>query len=96
MKEYLHAYRSEGIASLNIVAYLGTSTAVKEGVKAGLGVSILSSRAMETEIKAGILKALKIRGVSMYRSFYLIRDKRRIMSPLCQAMLDFLKGTSDQ
>jgi DNA-binding transcriptional LysR family regulator len=96
MEEYLHAYRSEGIGSLNIVAYLGTSTAVKEGIKAGLGVSILSSRAMETEIKAGVLKPLKIKGLSMYRNFYLIRDKRRIMSPLCQAMLDFLKGTSDQ
>lgn len=96
MEEYLHPYGSEGIGSLNIVAYLGTSTAIKEGIKAGLGVSILSSRAMETEIKAGILKALKIKGLSMYRNFYLIRDKRRIMSPLCQTMLDFLKGTSDQ
>lgn len=96
MEEYLQAYRPDRTISLNIVAHLGTSTAVKEGIKAGLGVSILSSRAMETEIKAGILKTIKIRGLSMYRSFYLIRDKRRIMSPLCQAMLDFLKGTSDQ
>ncbi len=95
MEEYLQAYRSEGIISLNVVAHLGTSTAVKEGIKSGLGVSILSSRAMETEIKAGILKALKIRGLSMYRNFYLIRDKRRIASPLCKAMLDFLEGTSD-
>jgi DNA-binding transcriptional LysR family regulator len=96
MEEYFQAYRSEGTISLNVVAHLGTSTAVKEGIKSGLGVSILSSRAMETEIKAGILKALKIKGLSMYRNFYLIRDKRRIASPLCQAMLDFLKGTSDQ
>jgi DNA-binding transcriptional LysR family regulator len=96
MEEYLQTYRPDRTISLNIVAHLGTSTAVKEGIKAGLGVSIISSRAMETEIKAGILKTIKIRGLSMYRSFYLIRDKRRIMSPLCQAMLDFLKGTSDQ
>jgi DNA-binding transcriptional LysR family regulator len=96
MEEYLKAYRPDRTISLNIVAHLGTSTAVKEGIKSGLGVSIISSRAMETEIKAGILKALKIRGLSMHRNFYLIRDKRRIMSPLCQAMLNFLKGTSDQ
>jgi hypothetical protein len=26
----------------------------------------------------------------MIRPFYLIRDKRRVASPLCQAMIDFL------
>ncbi|MBW2034360.1 MAG: LysR family transcriptional regulator, partial [Deltaproteobacteria bacterium] len=59
-------------------------------------ISILSSRAVETEIKAGILKALKVKGLSMSRSFYLIRDKRKIASPLCQAMLDFLQATSNK
>ena len=96
MEEYLQASGPEGISSLNVVAYLGTSTAVKEGIKAGLGVSILSSRAMETEMRAGMLKALKIKGLSMCRNFYLIRDARRMESPLCQAMRDYLKGTSDQ
>ena len=95
MEEYLQASGPKGIRSLNVVAYLGTSTAVKEGIKAGLGVSILSSRAMETEMRVGILKALKIKGLSMYRNFYLIRDIRRMESPLCQAMRDYLKGTSD-
>jgi DNA-binding transcriptional LysR family regulator len=90
MEEYLEASRSKGADPLNVVAHLGTSTAVKEGIKAGLGISILSSRAVETEIKAGVLKSLKVKGLSMSRSFYLIRDRRRIASPLCQAMLDFL------
>jgi DNA-binding transcriptional LysR family regulator len=94
MEEYLKSSRSKGADSLNVVAHLGTSTAVKEGIKAGLGISILSSRAVETEIKAGVLKAMKVKGLSMSRSFYLIRDKRRIASPLCQAMLDFLLMTS--
>ena len=94
MEEYLRVSQSEGTDSLNVVAHLGTSTAVKEGIKAGLGISILSSRAVETEIKAGILKALKVKGLSMSRSFYLIRDRRKIASPLCQAMLDFLLATS--
>ncbi|MBW2344117.1 MAG: LysR family transcriptional regulator [Deltaproteobacteria bacterium] len=94
MEDYLQGSRSRGSSSLNVVSRLGTSTAVKEGIKAGLGISILSSRAVETEIKVGILKALKVKGLSMSRSFYLIRDKRRIASPLCQAMLDFLLVTS--
>ena len=82
--------------SFNIVARLGSSTAVKEAIKAGLGVSLLSARAMDTEMKTGVLKALKVKDLPMSRSFYLIRDKRRIVSPLCQAMLDFLQSTREQ
>ncbi|MGD2126974.1 MAG: selenium metabolism-associated LysR family transcriptional regulator [Desulfobacteraceae bacterium] len=93
MEDYL---QSKGIDSFRVVARLGSSTAVKEGIKAGFGVSILSSRALDTELKTGILKALKVKGLPMWRSFYLIRDKRRIASPLCEALLDFLLATSKQ
>ncbi len=94
IEDYLKSYTKKGIEDLKLVARLGTSTAIKEGIKADYGVSILSVRAVETEIAAGILKTVKIKGMpQMTRSFYLIRDKRRIASPLCQAMLDFLKKT---
>ena len=96
MEDYLKASGSKAIDSLHVVARFGTSTAVKEGIKAGLGISILSSRALDTELKTGIIKALKVKGLSMFRNFYLIRDRRRIASPLCQAMLDFLLATSEK
>ena len=94
MDDYLRTSGLKGIQSLDISARLGTSTAVKEGIKTGLGVSILSERALNTELKTGILKALKIKGLSMSRKFYLIRDRRRTASPLCHAMIDFLLGSS--
>jgi DNA-binding transcriptional LysR family regulator len=94
IESYLQKNDLSPIESLNIVARLGSSTAVKEGIKAGLGVSILSSRALETELKTGILKALKIKGVKMKRKFYLMKDEKRIASPLCQAIFDFLLTTS--
>ena len=91
MEEYLNKKSGPtDTASLNIVARFGSSTAVKEGIKAGMGISILSSRAIDTELKTGILRSLRVSRLSMERSFYLIRDKRRIASPLCQAMIDFL------
>ena len=70
--------RAEGIAIL------------QEGVKAGAGVSILSSRAVGTELKAGVLTSLKIKGLPMSRHFYLIRDRRRTISPLCRTLINFL------
>jgi len=94
MEEYLSGPSERGIHNLTIVARLGTSTAVKEGIKAGLGISILSSRAIETEIKKEILKALKVKNITMLRNFFLIRDRRRIASPICKSMIDFLLSTS--
>jgi DNA-binding transcriptional LysR family regulator len=90
MEKTLQNAGAKGIGSLRVVARLGTSTAVKEGVKAGAGVSILSSRAVETELKAGMLKSLKIKGLPMSRHFYLIRDKRRTISPLGRTLINFL------
>lgn len=90
IEDYLDPSASKVIDSLQVIARFGSSTAVKEGIKAGLGVSILSSRAIETELETGSLKALKIKGLSLLRKFYLIMDKRRTVSPVCLAMLDFL------
>jgi len=96
MEPYLQAAGLKGIDSLKVVARLGTSTAVKEGVKAGLGISILSAVALDTELKAGVLKALRLKGVSMFRHFYLIRDKRRTASPIGRSLMDFLITASKQ
>jgi DNA-binding transcriptional LysR family regulator len=83
-----------GIESFHVVARFGTSTAVKEGIKAGLGISILSSLALDTEIKAGILKPLRLKGLRMLRHVYLVMDRRRTASPLCKAFVDFLLFSS--
>jgi len=96
LENYLQHAGVKGIGSLRVIARLGTSTAVKEGVKAGAGVSILSSRAVETELKAGVLTSLKIKGLPMSRHFYLIRDRRRTISPLCRTLLDFLIAAPNQ
>jgi len=96
MENYLQKHELASIESLNIVARLGSSTAVKEGIKAGLGISILSSKALGTELKTGVLKALKVNGLDMKRKFYLMKDKKRTASPLCRAISDFLLTTSSK
>ena len=96
MEQYLQSSAGKETGGLSVVARFGTSTAVKEGVKAGLGLSILSLRALDTELKAGILKVLRIKGLKMARSFYLVRDRRRTISPICSALLEFLLESSKE
>ncbi len=78
------------LADLKVSAIVGSSDAVRQAVKAGLGISILSIRALQDDIKAGRLSALRLKGIRLERSFSIILLKGRSRSPLCKAFLDFL------
>lgn len=77
---------------LKVVATLGSSAAVKEAVKTGLGASILSRLAIEEEINNGILEQVRIEGLKMDRHFYIITPLGKTLPPLYQTFLDFLTG----
>jgi len=79
-----------GAESLNIACILGSSDAVKEGVKCGLGLALISSRAIKTEVDAGLLWAVEVEGLRLKRHFHLVTDLRRTRSPLCKALTDFV------
>ena len=96
LETYLRDSGEDGTSDFQVSARFGSSTAVKEGIKSGLGLSILSERAIDTELKAGLLKTLKIKGLSISRNFFLIRNKLRITSPSCQAMLNYLLATAEE
>jgi DNA-binding transcriptional LysR family regulator len=77
---------------LNIVAEMGSTQAVIQGIKNNLGISILSKIAVADELHEGKLKALAVQGLDLKRCFYLIRHQYRTPSPLCQAFSAFLKA----
>jgi len=78
------------LAELNTVAVVGSSDAVRQAVKAGLGVSILSIRALQGDIEAGRMSAVRLKGLQLERSFSIILLKGKSRSPLCQKFLEFL------
>jgi DNA-binding transcriptional LysR family regulator len=78
--------------ALDVVAELGSTAAVKQAVIRGLGLSILSRRALEIEIRAGLIRALRIPELSLERHVYLVLDERRTRSPLCARFVEFLRS----
>lgn len=80
--------------AFNIVAEMGSTEAVCQGIKSGVGVSILSAIAVAEELQAGTLKALSIKGVDLKRAFYITTHKFRSPSPLCSAFLGFIRSES--
>lgn len=87
-------FRKMGIklAKMNIVAVLGSTDSVKQSLKAGLGTSILSRRAIAEELQNGSLQQMKL-GEGMKRSFFIAAHKKRTLPSQYAAFTDFiLKG----
>jgi DNA-binding transcriptional LysR family regulator len=80
------------VGTLNVVAEMGSTEAIRQGIKAGVGVSILSECAVAEELAVKTLNKLKIQGFSFKRAFYLTVHKQRTQSPLCRTFIDFLKS----
>jgi DNA-binding transcriptional LysR family regulator len=75
---------------LDIVAELGSSEAIRQGVKAGLGLAILSSLAVTDDLAHGTLRTVAMTGLSLARPFYLASRRGRALSPLATAFREYL------
>lgn len=82
------------LAALRIIAEMGSTQAIKQAVKAGIGVSIISKRAVEEECHHGLVCCVRLRELRVSRHFYIVVHRDRTRSPLCQAFLDFLKSSA--
>jgi len=76
---------------LNVIAEMGSTEAVCQGIREGIGVSILSPLAVAEDLAAGRLKALAVEGLDLTRRFYLTTHRRRSLSPLATAFIEELK-----
>ncbi len=89
MRPLTAIFKKSGVGWKNVTE-LGSSTAVKEGVKAGLGFALLSRRAIRAELASSSLKIVEMKGLPIKRKFYLVTDKRRTLSPAARAFSRFL------
>lgn len=69
------------------VAEMGSTEAVRQGIKARIGASILSREAVAEDIEQGSLAAVAIENISFLRPLYLIQRKNRQISPVGTAFL---------
>ncbi len=81
---------------LNIICEMDGNEAIKEAVKNGDGASFLSFRAVEKDVSDGLLKVLKVKGMRLERSFYIIFHKHRTLSPLSELFLTYLQSKSGE
>lgn len=73
-----------------VAAELGSTEAIRQGVRAGVGPAFLSRRALIDDLAAGRLVEVKVDGLRLERDFFIATQRGRTRSPVAQAFLDFL------
>ncbi|MEW6110366.1 MAG: selenium metabolism-associated LysR family transcriptional regulator [Nitrospirota bacterium] len=88
---------SRGISpdDLRIAGVFGSTDAVKQAVKAGMGIAILSKFAVRDELKYKIFKEVKLSDMHMKRKFYIVTHKKRALPAAYSAFLSHIKKSSN-
>jgi DNA-binding transcriptional LysR family regulator len=79
------------LADLRIALELGSNEAIKEAVLRGAGIAILSTYAIQKELKGGQLHAVKVTDLHCDRDMFVVQDRRRVLSLPARLLLLFLE-----
>jgi len=80
------------LAAFRVAGEMGSTQAVKQAVRAGIGVTLLSRLAVEDECRARLLVCVRVPDLDVRRSFHLVTHRDRSRSPLAQAFLEFIES----
>ena len=84
--------KGRSLNQLNVVMEMGSTSSMKEGVKARVGLAFISKRAVEEELNQGFLSRIDTDGVEpILRQFYVLSHRGRTPSPMGKEFLRFLK-----
>lgn len=78
--------------NIKIAGIFGSTDAIKQAVKSGLGISIVSKLSVADELKHKILKEIKLDNIQMKRKFYIVIHKKRTLPLAYSIFMDYLKA----
>lgn len=88
------ANKGLSLENVHIAGVFGSTDAIKQAVKAGLGVSILSKFSVADELKYKILEEIKLTDIQMKRRFYIVTHKKRTLPRLYETFLNYIVAGS--
>jgi DNA-binding transcriptional LysR family regulator len=88
------ANKGISLENVHIAGVFGSTDAIKQAVKAGLGVSILSKFSVADELKYKILEEIKLTDIQMKRRFYIVTHKKRTLPRLYETFLNYIVAES--
>jgi len=89
--------KGKSLKQFYVVMEMGSTSSVKEGVKAKLGLAFLSKRAVEEEMSQGFLSRIDVEGIDLIsRQIYIVTHRGRTLSPIGMEFFRFLKRKKEE
>jgi DNA-binding transcriptional LysR family regulator len=89
--------KGKSLKQFNVVIEMGSTSSVKEGVKAKLGLAFISGRATEGEVRQGAFSRIDVEGLEpISRQIYIVSHRRRTLSPMGMEFLRFLRRKKER
>ena len=89
--------KGKSLKQFNVVMETGSTSSVKEGVKARLGLAFISEKAIGEEVRQGFLSRIDVEGiVPILRQIYIVSHRGRTHSPIGMEFLRFLKRKKEK
>jgi len=89
--------KGKSLKQFNVVIEMGSTSSVKEGVKAKLGLAFISGRATEGEVRQGSLARIDVEGLEpISRQISIVSHRRRTLSPMGMEFLRFLRRKKER
>jgi DNA-binding transcriptional LysR family regulator len=89
--------KGRSLKQLSRVTEMGSTSSVKQAVKAGLGLAFISRRAVEEELAAGSLVRVDVAGLeTISRPIYTVFHPGRTLSPIGMKFLRYLKKKREE
>ncbi len=84
------------LSGLHVVGEMGSTQAIKQAVRAGVGIALISERAVQDECRANLLHCLPVKDLRVSRAFYLVTHRDRSRSPLAQAFVELVESETPE
>jgi len=89
--------KGSSLKQFHVVMEMGSTSSLKEGVKAGLGLAFISKKAAEEELNRKVLLKIDVEGLGpILRQIYIVMHRGRTLSPIGMAFLKFLRNSKKE
>jgi DNA-binding transcriptional LysR family regulator len=75
---------------------MGSTQAIKQAVRAGVGIALISKRAVQDECRAKLLSCFPVSDLKVARAFHLITHRHRTQSPLAGAFIEYVESQTPE
>lgn len=92
----MERYFAEQSIPLSTGMQMTRNEAIKQAVRAGMGLGVVSSHTIELEVETGRLVILDVEGFPIQRHWYMVYRKGKRLSPPAKAFHDFVQAESQR